>query len=127
MRVFLFLILLLLAVPASAAKEDPALEARAVKIGSELRCLVCPSGSINDSPAELAGDLRHLIRTKLEEGWEDKTILDYIHQRYGDFVLLNPPLKTGTLGLWLAPWLVLATALGGFAVFIRKKRMGQKS
>lgn len=90
--------------------SDPALEARARAISSELRCLVCQNQSIDDSNAPLARDLRLLVRERLKANDTDQQVRDYIVARYGDFVLLKPPFNAETLVLWLTPLLVL---LGG--------------
>ena len=90
--------------------SDPALEARARAISSELRCLVCQNQSIDDSNAPLARDLRLLVRERLKANDTDQQVRDYIVARYGDFVLLKPPFNTETLVLWLTPLFVL---LGG--------------
>ncbi|MFY9655068.1 MAG: cytochrome c-type biogenesis protein [Methylocystis sp.] len=94
---------------------DPALEARARAIAAELRCLVCQNQSIDDSDAPLAKDLRILLRERLSAGASDAEAKAYIVSRYGDFVLLRPPLKLQTLLLWSAPFIALC--LGGFAVW----------
>ncbi len=94
---------------------DPALEARARAIAAELRCLVCQNQSIDDSDAPLAKDLRVLLRERLSAGASDAEAKAYIVSRYGDFVLLRPPLKLQTLLLWGAPFIALC--LGAFAVW----------
>ena len=99
---------------------DPALEARARVITGELRCLVCQNQSIDDSDAALAKDLRMLVREKLKEGLSDAQVRDYVHARYGDFVLLRPPLNPGTLLLWAAP--ALALLAGAIAVWSAARR-----
>jgi cytochrome c-type biogenesis protein CcmH len=91
--------------------SDPALEARARDISAGLRCLVCQNQSIDDSHAPLARDLRKLVRERLVAGDSDQAVRDYIVQRYGDFVLLKPPLNLGTALLWLAPLLLLVGAV----------------
>ena len=83
--------------------KNSELEERAKVISAKLRCLVCQNESINNSNADIAKDLRMLVREKLLSGETDKEILGYIHQRYGDFVLYSPPLKSYTLFLWLFP------------------------
>ena len=83
--------------------KNSELEERAKVISAKLRCLVCQNESINNSNADIAKDLRMLVRDKLLSGETDKEILGYIHQRYGDFVLYSPPLKSYTLFLWLFP------------------------
>ena len=95
--------------------SDPKLEMRARTIAAQLRCLVCQNQSIDDSDASLARDLRLLVREKLNEGLSDAQVLDYIHARYGDFVLLRPPFKLDTFLLWVSP--VLALLGGGGAVW----------
>lgn len=90
---------------------DPALESRARDISAGLRCLVCQNQSIDDSHAPLARDLRLLVRERLKSGDSDQAVRDYVVQRYGDFVLLKPPLNAGTLLLWIAPGLLLLAAL----------------
>lgn len=99
---------------------DPALEARAREITKELRCLVCQNQSIDDSDASLAQDLRVLVREKLKEGMSDAQVRDYVHSRYGDFVLLRPPMKPGTLLLWSAP--AIALLAGAAAVWMAARR-----
>lgn len=99
---------------------DPAMEARARAITGELRCLVCQNQSVDDSDASLAKDLRVLVREKLKEGLSDAQVKDYVHDRYGDFVLLRPPVKPGTILLWLAP--LLALLAGGLAVWTAARR-----
>ena len=86
---------------------DPALEARARRISQELRCLVCQNQSIDDSNAELARDLRLIVRERLTAGDSDAQVLAFVEQRYGEFVLLRPPFKLHTLALWLTPLLLL--------------------
>ena len=88
--------------------KDPALEARARHISQELRCLVCQNQSIDDSNAELARDLRLLVRERLAAGDSDAAVLAFVEARYGEFVLLRPPFKLHTLLLWLTPLLLLA-------------------
>jgi cytochrome c-type biogenesis protein CcmH len=90
---------------------DPVQEARARAIGKELRCLVCQNQSIDDSDADLAKDLRHLVRERLVAGDSDEQVLDFVTQRYGDFVLLKPPVKPDTWLLWFGPGTVLV--IGG--------------
>lgn len=87
---------------------DRALELRARQISAELRCLVCQNQSIDDSNAPLAKDLRVLVRERLMAGESNPAVMDYIVARYGDFVLLKPPVNSKTLLLWLAPLLCLA-------------------
>jgi cytochrome c-type biogenesis protein CcmH len=97
---------------AKPVAADPALEKRVKAITEELRCLVCQNQTIADSHADLAIDLRNQVREKLAQGMSDQDIIDFMVQRYGDFVLYRPPLKSTTWLLWFGPFLLLA---GGFA------------
>ena len=111
-------VLSLLALPALAVEpsemlSDPALEARARTLSRELRCVVCQNESVDDSPAEVAHDIRRAVRERLVAGDTDRQVLDYMVARYGDYVLLKPPFKTRTLVLWLGtPAVLLLGALG---------------
>ena len=109
------------AVEPSEILPDPVLEARARAISAGLRCMVCQNQSIDDSEADLAKDLRVLIREKLKAGDSDDQIRAYLVQRYGDFILLKPPFEWGTLLLWLGPALVLALGAGGSVLAARRK------
>lgn len=117
---FLLLPLAAYAVTPGEMLADPTLEARARAITGELRCLVCQNQSVDDSDASLAKDLRVLVREKLQEGMSDAEVKEYVHSRYGDFVLLRPPMKMGTLLLWAAP--LLALLAGAAAVWIASRR-----
>ena len=101
---------------------DPALEARMMVIAEELRCLVCQNETIAASHADLAVDLKNQIRIKLTEGQSQKQILNFMVERYGDFVLYRPPLKTTTVLLWLGPFTLLAFALLMLALNVRRRR-----
>ena len=101
-----------LAVEPDEVLADPTLEARARQLSAELRCLVCQNQSIDDSNAELAKDLRVLVRQRLEAGDSDQEVIDYLVSRYGEFVLLRPRLEIGTIALWATPFIVL---IGGIA------------
>ena len=102
---------------------DPRLEARARALSAQLRCMVCQNESIDESNADLARDLRLLVRERLQAGDSDDQIRAYLVRRYGDFILLKPPFKTETWLLWGAPFLVLL--VGGCIIFIARRR--QKS
>ena len=131
MRRALFTIMLLLAalatMPAWAVRpdemlSDPKLEARAREVGQELRCLVCRNQSIDNSDADLAHDLRVLVRERIKAGDSNNQVIAFVRARYGDFVLLRPPFETGTLLLWGGPALILL--LGGFGIhrYYRRRR-----
>jgi cytochrome c-type biogenesis protein CcmH len=98
---------------------DPALEARARILGQELRCLVCQNESIDESNADLARDLRTIVREKLTAGDSDQQVLDFVTARYGDFVLLRPPVRAGTLVLWFGPMVLLVAAI--IAMMLRRR------
>jgi len=128
MRSFLLAVVLGLASGLAVAVEpgerlaDPALEARARALGSELRCLVCQNQSIDDSNADLAHDLRVLIRERLSAGDSDSQVLQFMVRRYGDFILLNPPVRADTYLLWFGPFAVLALGAFGAALYLRRNR-----
>jgi cytochrome c-type biogenesis protein CcmH len=100
---------------------DPVLEARARKLSQELRCVVCQNQTIDDSDAPLAADLRGLLRERLEAGDTDAQARAYLVERYGDFVLLKPPIRPGTSILWFGP-LALLLAGGVGVVFYWRGR-----
>lgn len=126
MRRFAFLFVLLsLAMPAFAVQpsevlDDPALEARARQLSSGLRCMVCQNQSIDDSDAELARDLRVLVRERLVAGETDEQVIDYVVSRYGEFVLLQPRFNMRNALLWAAPILLLA--IGGTFIVVQSRR-----
>ena len=102
--------------------EDPVLEAKVMHIAEGLRCLVCQNETIAASHADLAVDLRKQIRLKLQQGQSEAQIVDFMVQRYGDFVLYKPPLKRSTWLLWGGPFVLLAVALAVLALNIRRRR-----
>jgi cytochrome c-type biogenesis protein CcmH len=102
------------------ALSDPRLEARVAAIAAELRCLVCQNQTIADSNAELALDLRRIIREQLTAGRSEREVLDFMAARYGDLVLYRPPLKPTTALLWGGP--ALMVALGGAALWFTLRR-----
>jgi cytochrome c-type biogenesis protein CcmH len=94
--------------------SDPKLEARAIAIQKNMRCVVCQSQSLDESDAPLAADLRRLIRARIAAGDSDVQVDQYLVARYGDFILMKPPLKPQTYALWFAPLAVLL--IGGATV-----------
>jgi cytochrome c-type biogenesis protein CcmH len=106
------------AVPEAA---DPALEARMVRITSELRCLVCQNQTIADSNASLAVDLRREARELLKQGKSDAEVVAYMTARYGDFVLYRPPVKATTMLLWFGPALMLVAGGAVLVVVLRRR------
>ncbi|AWN46351.1 cytochrome C biogenesis protein [Methylobacterium terrae] len=125
LRSALLALALLLPVAAGAVQpeevmKDPGLESRARSISSGLRCLVCQNQSIDDSDAPLARDLRLIVRERLRQGDSDGAVVDYVVQRYGEFVLLRPVLAWHTALLWLTP--VMVVGLGGLALWGAARR-----
>jgi cytochrome c-type biogenesis protein CcmH len=123
-RLAALLLFAFLAAPAAAkeaapAAADPVLEKRVMALAEELRCLVCQNQTLADSNAPLAEDLRNQVRERMREGKSDKEVVDFLVERYGDFVLYRPPLKATTILLWFGPFLLLAL---GFAVMLRRVR-----
>ena len=106
---------------AAPLAADPVLEARMTRIASELRCLVCQNQTIADSNADLAVDLRRQVREMLTRGDDDATIVAYMTDRYGDFVLYRPPVKATTVLLWFGPALMLLLGFGALAVVMRRR------
>jgi cytochrome c-type biogenesis protein CcmH len=130
-RAFVALLMVALcATPAWAISDpkemlpDPAQEARAEYIGSQLRCLVCQNESIEDSGADLAKDLRAIVRQRVVAGDNDRQIMDWVVSRYGEFVRLKPRLMASTLLLWATPFLGLLA--GGLAVWAGRRRTIQE-
>lgn len=127
-RTAISLLCLFLAVPALAVEpdevlDDPILEGRARDLSAEIRCLVCQNESIDSSNAPLAKDLRIIVRERLVDGDSNQEVLDYLVARYGDFVLLRPPVKPATYFLWFGPVVILLLgSLGVCAYFVRLKR-----
>ncbi|WP_428390790.1 cytochrome c-type biogenesis protein [Lichenicoccus sp.] len=126
-RACLLAMLLLLPPLAALAVDDPsemlrnpAQEARAEAIGSQLRCLVCQNESIEDSSAPLARDLRHVVRVHVQQGQSNRQIIAWMVARYGNFIRLRPPLDGLTLLLWFMPGLALG--LGGLAAWLGWRR-----
>jgi len=100
--------------------ENKKQEARARNISKNIRCLVCQNQSIDESSAPLAKDLRNLIREKIKDGDDDKEIYLFLTDRYGDFILLNPPFKLSTFALWFLPFIFFIT--GVLIIFMHKKK-----
>lgn len=101
---------------------DRALEQRARVISQDLRCMVCQNQSIDDSNAPLAKDLRVIVRERLTSGDTDAEVVEYVVARYGNYVLLKPPFQNDTALLWLAPFLIIAVALGLSTIYLRRQR-----
>nr|CAD6610590.1 cytochrome c-type biogenesis protein CcmH [Rhizobium sp. Khangiran2] len=120
-KLLLVLLILLAPLPALAVNPDeiladPVLEERARNLSVNLRCMVCQNQSIDDSNAELARDLRVLVRERLQQGDTDEEVIDYVVSRYGEFVLLKPRFSLRTMLLWTAPALLLG--IGGIVLVL---------
>ena len=109
------------AVEPSEILDDPALEARARDISKGLRCLVCQNQSIDDSNADLARDLRVLVRERLTAGESNRQVIAFVTARYGDYVLLEPPLKPTTYLLWFGPAAILLAGGAAVIMFLRRR------
>jgi cytochrome c-type biogenesis protein CcmH len=110
-----------LAVLPEEVLPDPALEARARVISQDLRCLVCQNQSIDDSNAPLAKDLRVIVRERLTAGDSNEQVFGYVVSRYGNYVLLKPPLQADTLLLWISPFIMLVIALSVAFIYLRRR------
>lgn len=123
MRAWFLAGLVLVACNLNAAEQtDLQTEQRIRQIEEKLRCLVCQNESLADSPAELAGDLRLQVREQVKAGRSDREITDYMVQRFGDFVLYEPPFKASTALLWIGPFALLAAAAGFLVIALRRRR-----
>jgi cytochrome c-type biogenesis protein CcmH len=100
---------------------DPVLEARARALSTEIRCQVCQNQTIDDSNAPLAADLRRLVRERLVSGDSDAQVLTYLVQRYGDYVLMRPPVRPSTWPLWFGPAAILLIAAASLVLFLRRR------
>ena len=111
-----------LAVQPDEMLDDPHKEQRAQELGEHIRCLVCQNQAIEESNAPLAADMRELVRKRIKAGDSNEEIKAYLTERYGDFVLLKPPMKPGTYALWYGPFVVVALGAVGVAVYFRRRR-----
>jgi cytochrome c-type biogenesis protein CcmH len=125
----MLLAILMLAMPlhtvhakeAQPIAENPALEKRVQELTEQLRCLVCQNQTIADSHADLAIDLKNQVREKMAQGMSDKDILAYMVDRYGDFVLYRPPVKSTTWLLWFGPFLFLIIGIAALLIKLKKR------
>lgn len=104
---------------------DPAQEARAREIFQEVRCLVCQNESINDSDAELARDLRRVVREQVAAGRDDAQVKAFLTDRYGEYVLLKPAFSLGNAALWLGPFLAVLAGLAFLALRVRRRDLSE--
>lgn len=127
MRRLVFFLLALLACGVLFAKEaaplaqDEAVEKRMIAITEELRCLVCQNESLAGSHADLAEDLRREVRSLIKQGKSDKEIMDFLVDRYGDFVRYKPPVKPTTWLLWGGPFVLMAGGVAGLILYLRRR------
>ena len=119
MRIAVFLVFIFCVF---SAKAEPDETARIRQLEEKLRCLVCQNQTLADSNAELAGDLRREVREQVAAGRSDAQVIDYLVQRYGDFVLYEPPFKATTLLLWIGPFVLLAGAALVLVSTLRRRR-----
>jgi cytochrome c-type biogenesis protein CcmH len=132
-RRLVFFLLALLACGVLFAKEaaplaqDEAVEKRMIAITEELRCLVCQNESLAGSHADLAEDLRREVRSLIKQGKSDKEIMDFLVDRYGDFVRYKPPVKPTTWLLWGGPFVLMAGGVAGLIFYLRRRggRIGE--
>lgn len=130
MKTRILLLILLLALPffalaqtAQPTPDDPVTNRRAVHLAEQLRCLVCQNQSLADSHAELAVDLRRQIREQIAQGKSDATIVDFMVERYGDFVLYRPPVRAATWLLWFGPPVLLVLGIVLLLRYVRARRL----
>jgi cytochrome c-type biogenesis protein CcmH len=126
-QIYFVILLLTLSLSASAKEAqpsaaDPALEERVMKLSKELRCLVCQNETLADSRADLAVDLRGQIREQMRAGKSDKEIIAYLTQRYGKFILYNPPIDPTTYLLWFGPFALLLAGLAVLFRYLKRRR-----
>ena len=130
-RLFILILAIMVSIPLNASAvepseilQNPQLELRARNLSQNIRCLVCQNQSIDDSNASLAKDLRKIVREQLVSGASDNEIYDFLIARYGDFVLLRPPIKVTTYVLWYGPLFIFFAGLLLSVLFlIRRKRI----
>jgi len=129
MKRFILLLLIVASLPgfalareAQPASADPALDERVMNLSRELRCLVCQNETLADSRADLAEDLRNQIREQMKAGKSDKEIVAYLTQRYGKFILYNPPIDPTTYLLWFGPFVLLLAGLFVLFRYLKQRR-----
>ena len=108
---------------AAPLADDPALEQRLMRLSTELRCLVCQNETLADSRADLAIDLRNQIREQMQAGKSDEEIKVWLTERYGDFVLYRPPVKSSTWLLWFGPFALMILAAAALLIYLRRRRV----
>jgi cytochrome c-type biogenesis protein CcmH len=124
---FILVAIILLFAPVSIAgeaqpNEDPQIEARMKALTEQLRCLVCQNETLAESRADLAEDLRREIRKEIKAGKSDREIIAFLTQRYGDFILYNPPVKATTYLLWFGPFVILLVGIAMLYRYLRHRK-----
>lgn len=119
MRSLLAFVVLMLAM--ATPRADTALEERVLRLTETLRCLVCQNQTVAESNSDLANDLRQQVRAQLAAGKREQQVIDFMVQRYGDFVLYRPPLKASTWLLWFSPFALLLLACAGLYLTLRRR------
>lgn len=124
--IFLFLIFIIPSVAwskeAIPVAEDPEVEKRMLALTMDLRCLVCQNESIADSRAEFSNDIRREIREQIKANKNDQEIIQFLVDRYGDFVLYNPPIKPTTILLWFGPIALFIVGFGSLIIYLKRRR-----
>lgn len=121
MKYFLILLTALSLATTSLAQTSETQEARAREIGSQLRCVVCQNQSIEESEADLAIDMKRIVRDRIAAGDSNQDVIAYMRDRYGDYVLLKPPVQSNTYLLWFGPFLLVLSGLGWFILRAKRK------
>ena len=125
---YLFIALILLvpcvvsAKEAAPVAENPEIEKRVMSLAQELRCLVCQNESLAESHADLAGDLRREMRTQMKSGKSDEEVLDFMVQRYGDFIRFRPAMKSTTALLWFGPIILLLSGIAALIFYLKRRQ-----
>lgn len=122
LAIFSSLLVAAVAKEAQSISNDPELEKRVMALSEELRCLVCQNETLAGSHADLAADLRQEIRAQMKAGKTDKEIVAFLTERYGDFILYNPPVNRRTYLLWFGPFILLGGGLFAFYSYIKRRR-----
>ncbi len=126
MRYLIIIFALIFHVFSFAQTTDDTVELRAREVGRSLRCVVCQNQSIEDSDATLAEDMRRLVRSRIKSGDSNQEVLDFMQQRYGDFVLLKPPVQKNTVVLWWGPFVAIGLGLLWFFISLGRRKKTAK-
>lgn len=128
MKRLIFILAMLISSASFVHAADPPsneeVEIRAREVGRAIRCVVCQNQSIEDSDAVLASDMRQLVRNRIQSGDSNAEVIEFMHERYGDFVLLKPPVQSNTYILWGAPFVLLLVFFAWYLTRTRKNEIG---